>query len=62
MNPEIKNIGGIDYLIVAVPLQRPELSSTGKTLIVAKTGVPTKAGVNVAGKPVTFTVSAWIPK
>jgi hypothetical protein len=61
MQPEIKNINGTDYLIVAIPIQQPELSTTGKTRIVAKTGSPVKTNAVAHGLPVTFTMSAWIP-
>jgi hypothetical protein len=50
-----------DYLIVKVPLQEPERSATGKTLVVASThGNQTMADVIVDGKPVTIGLNAYI--
>ncbi len=61
MQPKIETINGVQHLIVAVPIQQPELSSTGKTRIVAKTGSPVRTTAIAHGLPVTFTMSAWIP-
>lgn len=60
MQPEIKNINGIDHLVIAVPLQKPELSQNGKSKIVAKTGF-VNTTVQINNKPVTYTMCAFIP-
>lgn len=60
MQPEIKNINGVDHLIIAVPLQEPEISQNGKSKIVAKTGFVNTA-LQVNKKPITYTLCAFIP-
>jgi hypothetical protein len=60
MKPEIKNIDGIDHLIVAIPLHKPELSKTEKSNIVAKTGFKNTT-LTVHDKPLTYSALAFIP-
>lgn len=62
LQAKIEKIGGRDHLIVAIPMQEPELSNSGKTLVVGKTFAPVKTNVEVNGKVVTYTASAWIKK
>lgn len=58
LTAEIKD----EMLIVAIPLQAPAPSTSGKTLVVASThgNVATSAIVN--GKPVTVGLNAYIRK
>ena len=47
-------------LVIRAPLQTPELSSTGKTLVVAKVGTSYLDDVQVDGKPVRVQMNAFI--
>ncbi len=49
-----------DELVIRIKLQKPELSTSGKTLIVAKSGAPKATEAEVNGKPVVISLSAWI--
>jgi hypothetical protein len=62
MQPEIKNINGIDHVIVAIPVITPKLSSSGKTMVVAQTGAPVHTTIIIQGKPVSYSASAWVAK
>lgn len=58
--PRVENINGQDHLIIAIPMQQPEISSTGKSWIIAKTGW-NKTTYMHQGKQVTITGMAMIP-
>jgi hypothetical protein len=47
-------------LIIAVPLQAPRRSASGKTLVVASTHGNKTTEVQVQGKPVTIGLNAYI--
>jgi hypothetical protein len=47
-------------LIIEMPLQQPQPSSTGKTLLIATTHGNHKTGVMHNGKEVTIAVNAFI--
>jgi hypothetical protein len=47
-------------LVITIDLQDPTPSTSGKTLLVASTHGTAQGGVQVAGKPVAFTLSAWV--
>jgi hypothetical protein len=49
-------------LVIRIPLQKPTLSSSGKTLIVASTGGNKQIDVEVEGKPVYVGLNAYIKK
>ena len=49
-------------LVIRIPLEKPKLSSSGKTLIVASTGGNTQTSVEVNGKPVFVGLNAYIKK
>ena len=49
-------------LVITIPLQKPELSSTGKTYIVASTRGFAHTTAVVDGKPVSVSVNAYINK
>lgn len=58
MQTVMKNISGIDHLVITIPLQSPTLSSTGKSLIVASASKKTDCLVN--NKQVSVTLNAYI--
>lgn len=47
-------------LHIAIPLQAPRPSSSGKTLVVATTGGNVTTTATVEGKPVTIGLNAYI--
>jgi hypothetical protein len=47
-------------LIIEVPLQEPEMSSTGKTLVVASSHGVQRLAVQVDGKNVYVTANAFV--
>ena len=47
-------------LVIRIPLQQPEPSTSGKTLIVAKTGGNKETNVEIDGQKVYVGVSAYI--
>ena len=49
-------------LVIRMPLRTPELSKSGKTLIVATSSGLVKTNAQVDGKPVTVGVNAFIEK
>jgi len=49
-------------LVIRIPLEKPKLSSSGKTLIVASTGGNVQTAVEVNGKPVFVGLNAYIKK
>lgn len=50
-------------LVISMPLETPTPSKSGKSLVVASTyGFHTAGSTLVNGRPVTVTVSAFIPK
>lgn len=54
--------GNIDVLRIEMPLQNPAPSKTGKSLIVATTSGIVKTNLEVAGKPVSVGLNAFIPR
>jgi hypothetical protein len=48
------------HLIIEVPLQEPEMSSTGKTLVVASSHGVQRLAVQVDGKNVYVTANAFV--
>jgi hypothetical protein len=51
-----------ENLVITMPLQKPELSKSGKTLIVATSAGLVKTAASVKGKPITVGVNAFIAK
>lgn len=49
-------------LVITVPLRTPELSKSGKTLIVATSSGLVQTAAQIDGKPVTVGVNAFIAK
>jgi len=49
-----------NVLIIEIPLQAPEKSKSGKTLIVASTGGFAKTAAEVNGKQVSINLNAFI--
>ncbi len=49
-------------IIITLPLRKPELSKSGKTLIVATSSGLVKTAATVEGKQVTVGVNAFIEK
>ena len=49
-------------LVIEIPLQTPQPSKSGKTLIVATTSGFTPTTAEVKGKPVMVSVNAFIKK
>ena len=47
-------------LVIRIPLEKPTLSSTGKTLVVASSRGNVKTAVLIDGKPVTVGLNAYI--
>jgi hypothetical protein len=47
-------------LVIRIPLEKPTLSSTGKTLVVASSRGNVKTAVLIDGKPVTIGLNAYI--
>jgi hypothetical protein len=47
-------------LIIAVKVQEPKLSLSGKTLVVASTRGPRKSSLTINGKPVYVIANAYI--
>jgi hypothetical protein len=47
-------------LVIRIPLEKPTLSSTGKTLVVASSRGNVKTSVLIDGKPVTIGLNAYI--
>lgn len=58
MTVEIKG----DKLCIEIDLQKPEPSSSGKTLVVASTKGNVVTNVQVDGKPVTIGLNAYIKR
>ena len=58
MQAKIEN----NELVIRVPLEKPKLSSSGKTLIVATSGGSVQTDVEVNGKPVFVGLNAYIKK
>ena len=48
-------------LLIEIALEKPRISASGKTLLVATSGGFKSTGVTVAGKPVSVVVNATIP-
>jgi len=51
-----------DNMIITIPMQAPEPSSSGKTLVVASTHGNKVSDVQVQGKNVVIGLNAYIPK
>ena len=51
-----------DMLIIAIPMQTPQPSTSGKTLVVASTRGNVQTTAMVDGKPITIGVNAYIRK
>lgn len=49
-------------LVIELPLEKPRLSSTGKTLLVASTRGVQRTGARFKGKPISMVVNAFIPE
>jgi len=47
-------------LVITIPMQAPQRSASGKTLVVASTRGNVKTAAMVDGKPVTIGVNAYI--
>ena len=58
MQVEIKD----NQMIITVDMQPPTPSKSGKTLVVANSGGPTKTTAQVNGKTVTLNLTAWTQK
>jgi hypothetical protein len=58
MKAEIKEIDGINCVVITVPTQKPTVSSSGKSLLVASASNTTDCIVN--SKPVKVTINAYI--
>jgi hypothetical protein len=58
MSVQVKIENGV--LFIQMPLQQPQPSSTGKTLLIATTHGNHKTGVMHNGKEVTIAVNAFI--
>lgn len=58
MQAKIEN----NELVIRIPLEKPHLSTSGKTLIVASTGGNFQSDVEINGKPVFVGVNAYIKK
>ena len=46
-------------LIITMPLETPHASSSGRTMIVASSGGPTKTEAQINGKQITVNLQAW---
>lgn len=49
-------------ILIALPTQRPEVSKTGKSLIVATTNGFVKTAATVDGKQVSISINCIIPR
>lgn len=49
-------------LVIELPLEKPRLSSTGKTLLVASTRGVQRSSARVKGRAVSVVVNAFIPR
>ncbi len=49
-------------LVIRIPMEKPHVSTSGKTLIVASTGGNVQTTVEVNGKPVFVGLNAYIKK
>jgi len=49
-------------LVIRIPLQRPQPSASGKTLVVASTRGNMKTDAMIDGKPITIGLNAYIPR
>ncbi len=49
-------------LVIRIPLERPTLSSSGKTLVVASSRGNKETTAMVDGKPITIGLNAYIKK
>jgi hypothetical protein len=49
-------------LIISIPMQDPEPSASGKTLVVASTRGNVVTSTMIAGKPVTIGLNAYIKR
>ena len=49
-------------LVIELSLEKPRLSSTGKTLLVASTRGVQRRGARFKGKPISMVVNAFIPR
>ncbi|MCE5198591.1 MAG: hypothetical protein ABFD54_16510 [Armatimonadota bacterium] len=58
MQAKIEN----NELVIRIPLEKPHVSSSGKTLIVASTGGNVQIDAEVNGKPVFVGLNAYIKK
>lgn len=47
-------------LVLRIPLQEPQLSSTGKTMLVGQMSTPYDQNLRVNGKPVRVNATAFI--
>ena len=56
MNATIKN----NTLIIEIPLQKPQASASGKTLVVASTRGNMTTTATVDGKPIVIGMNAYI--
>jgi hypothetical protein len=48
-------------LVIELPLERPRLSSTGKTLLVASTRGVQRTTARLKGKTISIVINAFIP-
>ena len=58
MQAKIEN----NELVIRIPLEKPKLSSSGKTLIVASTGGNIQIDAEIDGKPIFVGLNAYIKK
>jgi hypothetical protein len=49
-------------LVITIDLQKPELSKSGKTMVVASTKGCVQTDLLISGKPVTIGLNAYISK
>ena len=51
-----------NQLVISIDLQKPEMSKSGKTLVVASTRGCVQTDLKIEGKPVTIGLNAYISK
>ena len=51
-----------NQLVISIDLQKPEMSKSGKTLVVASTRGCVTTDLKIEGKPVTIGLNAYISK
>ena len=51
-----------NVLVIRIPLQTPQASATGKTLVCATTRGNVKTSVLIDGKPLTIGLNAYISR